>query len=135
VKTVTYSMPRIRELCLLVFFSLALTFSAISMVNASENLPGVKLTRTNAEYICMINNERFKKLQTPVIVDGKTYYGCCKMCETTLKKDPKSRLAIDPVSGKQVDKSAAVIGVASDGRAFYFENEANMNSYTPPAKK
>jgi len=83
----------------------------------------------------MINDQLFKKEQIPVVVDGKTYYGCCQMCKETLRKDPQSRLAIDPVSGKSVDKATAVIGVASDGQAFYFENEAHLTSYTPPVKK
>lgn len=88
----------------------------------------------DAEYVCMINNQRFNKVQIPVEVKGRTYYGCCEMCKGKLGGDPKSRVAVDPVSGKEVDKSRAVIGVNADGAAFYFENAENLKRYKAGAK-
>jgi YHS domain-containing protein len=86
------------------------------------------------KYVCMINNQRFNKVQIPVEVEGRTYYGCCEMCKGRLSGDPKSRVAIDPVSGKEVDKAKAVIGANADGEVFYFENAENLKRYKASPK-
>ena len=39
--------------------------------------------------------------------------------------------AVDPVSGKIVDKATAVIGRTADGRVMYFENTRNLERYAP----
>jgi YHS domain-containing protein len=88
----------------------------------------------DAKYVCMINNQRFSKVQIPVEVEGRTYYGCCEMCKGRLGGDPTSRVAVDPVSGKEVDKAGAVIGADADGAAFYFENAENLKRYKPAPK-
>lgn len=88
----------------------------------------------DAKYVCMINNQRFNKVQIPVEVEGRTYYGCCEMCKGKLGGDPRSRVAVDPVSGKEVDKARAVIGVDADGAAYYFENAENLERYKPAPK-
>jgi YHS domain-containing protein len=79
--------------------------------------------------VCMITNRVFDKDQIPVEVEGKTYYGCCPACKETLTNDASSRSAVDPVSGKTVDKASAVIGVQPDGSVLYFENEASLQQY------
>ena len=84
-----------------------------------------------SKYVCMINNQRFNKVQIPVEVEGRTYYGCCEMCKGKLDGDPKSRVAVDPVSGKEVDKAKAVIGVDVDGAAYYFESAENLKRFKP----
>ena len=81
------------------------------------------------QYVCMINDQSFNKEQIPVEIEGKTYYGCCPMCEGKLKTDPESRTAIDPVSGITVDKASAVIGKQPDGKVFYFESRENMEEF------
>ncbi len=87
------------------------------------------LIRVDSKYVCMINDQHFNKEQIPVNIEGKTYYGCCEMCKTKLKTDPKSRVAVDPVSGKKVDKALSVIGVNPDGRVYYFENEMDLQKF------
>ena len=79
------------------------------------------------ELVCMVNNAYMGKSQIPVKVMDKTYYGCCEMCKNTLAKEAGKRVAVDPVSGKEVDKAKAVIGAQEDGRVFYFESEENLN--------
>jgi YHS domain-containing protein len=88
----------------------------------------------DAKYVCMINNQRFSKVQIPIEVEGRTYYGCCDMCKGKLGGDPTSRVAVDPVSGKEVDKAKAVIGVDADGAAYYFESAENLKRYKAGAK-
>jgi YHS domain-containing protein len=96
--------------------------SAVSPVSAA-------LQRVETQKVCMINNQVFEKDQIPVEVEGRTYYGCCEMCKERLTKDPASRTAVDPVSGKTVDKSEAVIAALPDGRVLYFESEETLAKY------
>ncbi len=93
----------------------------------------VGLKKVETKFVCMINNQVFDKEQIPVEVAGLTYYGCCAMCKERLAKDPESRKAVDPVSGKEVDKAKAIIGADAEGSVQYFENEANLATYN--AKK
>lgn len=87
------------------------------------------LQRVEPKRVCMVNDTAFPKDQIPVVVGGKTYFGCCDMCKDRLGKDTKLRTAVDPVSHKPVDKASAVIGVKPDGKVLYFENEKNFRSF------
>jgi YHS domain-containing protein len=87
------------------------------------------ITRVEPNKVCMVNNQFMDKDQIPVEVEGKTYYGCCNMCKERLTQDAASRSAVDPLSGKTVDKAKAVIGAQVDGSVLYFENEENLASY------
>ena len=62
-------------------------------------------------------------------IEGKTYYGCCKMCINALNSDPQQRFAVDPVSGKEIDKAEAIIGAAPDNSIYYFETEENLEIF------
>ncbi len=97
--------------------------AGISEAQATE------LKRVPTEQVCMVNDAFMGKKQIPIPVQGKTYYGCCKMCISTLTNDAEERQAIDPVNGHTVDKATAVIGALPDGNVFYFENEKNLNAY------
>lgn len=79
--------------------------------------------------VCMVNDMDMGKTQIPVVVEGQTYYGCCAMCKERLAKDAAVRTAIDPISGKSVDKAKAVIGKRPDGSVVYFESERNLRQY------
>ncbi|HUG53009.1 MAG TPA: hypothetical protein VMR21_05390 [Vicinamibacteria bacterium] len=87
---------------------------------------------SDTDKVCMVNDHYMGVAQIPVDVDGKTYYGCCAMCEERLAKDRAVRFAVDPVSGKEVDKAKAVIGQRADGSVLYFESEANRKKYRAP---
>lgn len=79
--------------------------------------------------VCMVNNTVFPKDQIPVEVAGKTYYGCCEMCKGRLASNAGLREAVDPISGKSVDKAKATIGAKPDGGVLYFENEKTFQQY------
>ena len=97
--------------------------------------PQGKLTKVETKNVCMVNEHDMGKPQIPVEVEGKTYYGCCAMCKKTLAENATARVAIDPVSGKQVDKATAVIAAQEDGRVFYFENEASLAKHNAKFEK
>jgi YHS domain-containing protein len=113
--------------------ALSTTLSAAPQ-GQSDQPKGQGLVQVESKYVCMINNQRFNKEQIPVAVGNRTYYGCCEMCKSKLRNDPRSRVAIDPVSKKKVDKAAAIIGVDADGSAYYFENAENLKQFKPGHK-
>lgn len=87
------------------------------------------LRRVETKHVCMINNQDMGRDQIPVEVDKKTYYGCCEGCKKALNEKPETRVAIDPVSGKTVDKATAVIGAKPDGSVLYFESEKTFDEF------
>jgi YHS domain-containing protein len=83
----------------------------------------------------MVNDQVFPRDQIPVLVAGRTYYGCCSMCKERLLKDVETRSAVDPVTGKKIDKATAVIAAREDGTVIYFATEANFTKYLTEIKK
>lgn len=70
------------------------------------------------------------KKQMEVPHGGKMYYGCCEMCVEKIPNDPSVREAVDPFTGKKVDKANAYIVMVSDeGEVAYFENEENYKQF------
>jgi len=108
---------------------LVFAWVALSLVLVSGPAHAEPLERVEAVKVCMVNNTVFPRDQIPVEVDGKTYFGCCEMCKGRLAKDEAIRMAVDPVSGKQVDKATAVIGAGSDGKVMYFESEETFAKF------
>ena len=109
---------------------LAILFVASIAFAATETAaPAGPLTKVEPKTVCMINEHAMGKDQIPVEVEGKTYYGCCDMCKKALATDASKRVAVDPVSQKQVDKATAIIASQEDGKVFYFENDANLAKY------
>jgi YHS domain-containing protein len=109
-------------------------YAGVSMAQNSGSDPAQantpqSLKQVESKYVCMITNQLYDKEQIPVVIGDKTYYGCCQMCEAKLKEDPLSRMATDPVSGKEVDKSTAVIGASLDGHVYYFESVEDLTAY------
>ncbi len=87
------------------------------------------LTQVETKYVCMVNNELFKKVQIPVEFEGRTYYGCCQGCVGTPKTKIEARTAKDPLTHEVVDKSKAVIGALPDGKVLYFANAKNFEEF------
>ena len=118
----------------LLFAAVAISSSPTASAN-SEQTPAVMsrsdsaIKKVDNKLVCMVTDMVFPRVQIPVTVGKKTYYGCCENCKTRLGEDASVREAIDPVTGKKVDKATAVIGALSDGSVRYFENEANLNAF------
>ncbi|TCK85297.1 hypothetical protein [Albibacterium bauzanense] len=76
--------------------------------------------------VCMVNNAYMGVPQLEVSFEGKTYFGCCEMCQERIPKEKEVRTAIDLYSLKAVDKADAYIVLVGDhGEVAYFENEKN----------
>ena len=83
-----------------------------------------------AELVCMVNDAYMGKLQMPVPVNGKIYYGCCQMCVKTLNNNDEARMGIDPFSKQRVDKTEAFIVLMDvEGKVAYFESEDNFKKF------
>ena len=113
----------------------ALLLVSLSALADETAKPSGKLSRVETKMVCMINEHAMGKDQIPVEVEGRTYYGCCEMCKKALAENADKRSAIDPVSGKKIDKATAVIAAQEDGRVFYFENDANLAKYNQQFEK
>lgn len=109
-----------------------------SLIMASRGASAAEsLKIVPSDKVCMVTNMVFPKAQIPVTHNGKTYYGCCENCKKTLAEDPASRTAVDPVSGKSVDKASAVIAARDDGSVVYFESQKTFEAFKrkPKAEK
>lgn len=77
----------------------------------------------------MVNDQFMGRAQIPVVVEGRTYYGCCPACKDKLEKLPEARTAQDPVTGQAVDKANAVIVQDAAGKVLYFSSESTLRRY------
>ena len=104
-----------------------------STISFSTNQPAKVQTLQSvpASKVCMVENRVSGRENIPVEVDGRTYYGCCPVCVGKLSFKRAHRYAIDPVTGKEVDKAKAYIIAREDGTAIYFESEKNTVRYSP----
>jgi YHS domain-containing protein len=87
----------------------------------------------DSEYVCMVNDAVYEKRKIHV----RSREGLLRLLRDVqgTSATDGSCAAIDPVSGKEVDKAKAVIGADSYKRVFYFENEKNFEKFKEAAKK
>ena len=84
---------------------------------------------TDPSQVCMVNDLFMGRAQIPVVVEGRTYYGCCPDCKAKLENQPAVRTAQDPVTGEAVDKAKAVIVQDGSGKVLYFASEDTLRRY------
>ena len=122
----------------LMIISVFLITAGVFVLRAEENKQSTTkkilqtdnaLNEVESKYVCMVTNKLFQKQQIPVIVEGKTYYGCCEMCKGRLANDASSRTSVDPVSGNPVDKAKSIIAATKSGDIYYFENKGNLKVF------
>ena len=122
------SVSKLLRSAVVVAVAMALA-GALSTALRAEDKAAPALRRVEAKHVCMINNQDMGRDQIPVTVDNKTYYGCCEGCKKALNEKPETRVALDPQSGKTVDKATAVIAAKADGSVFYFESEKTFEEF------
>src|SRR6185436_13884172 len=109
------------------------TATAVKIAAPSETSAD-KVVRVEPKNVCMINDRSMAMDQIPVAIEGRTYYGCCPMCKERLEKDASSRFAVDPVTGRKVDKAKAVIGALPGAAVLYFESAETLAQYNAGAR-
>ena len=107
----------------IIVYQLGQTSPALSALPEQTPLPGRE--------VCMVNDTYMGVDQIPVEVAGRMYYGCCEMCVEKLNTLEEVRYAIDPYTGRKVDKSAAfiVLKTPSTGEVLYFESRQTYQQY------
>lgn len=83
----------------------------------------------DANQVCMVNDQFMGRDQILVEFEGRNYYGCCAGCVTRIQTDPSVRSAIDPVTGREVDKATAVMAQDPEGNVQYFESRATFAQF------
>jgi YHS domain-containing protein len=92
-------------------------------------LPAGMARVTDPSQVCMVNDQFMGVAQIPVVVEDRTYYGCCAMCKDKLEKQLELRTARDPVSGAEVDKAKAIIVQDAAGKVLYFASEDTLGKF------
>lgn len=130
------AFPTVPRMCLaLLVPALSLALLACERTpNAVEPRSGQLTLVPDRAQVCMVNNQFMGRAQIPVEVGGRTYFGCCEMCKGRLAREAATRTALDPLSGREVDKATAVIARDPSGAVVYFESEANFSSYVHKAQ-
>lgn len=108
-------------------------FAAIALFAASIAAVEYSPPRTGnvdrKEFVCMMQDMVMLRKGVPLTSDGKKYWGCCEMCKVKIEAEPERYTkAIDPVSGKQVDKATAHI-YALEGLVYYFESKGTRATF------
>ncbi|HEU0031723.1 MAG TPA: hypothetical protein VFQ53_13890 [Kofleriaceae bacterium] len=104
--------------------------SAASQSSESSIVLPAGMSRvSDPSLVCMVNDQFMGRPQIPVPVAGKTYYGCCAMCQARLGNEPATRTAQDPVTGEAVDKASAVIVQDASGKVMYFASEDTLRRF------
>lgn len=106
-----------------------LSTKTISQQTIANNRPQ-KGDNVSNNLVCMVNDAYMGKDQIEVKYEGKTYYGCCEMCEKRIPLEEAVRYAIDPYSLRKVNKADAYIVIINDkDDVAYFENKENFIKY------
>jgi len=87
--------------------------------------------KLKSELVCMVNDTYMGTMQIPILVDNKTYYGCCEMCKDKLRNGDEHRYAQDPLTKEKVDKASAfiVLESAKSERVLYFSSIETFKKY------
>ncbi len=82
-----------------------------------------------ASRVCMTQDDVYPRDLIPVEVNGETYYGCCPGCAAAIQANPDRFVwAVDPVSGRKVNKARALI-YSYRGKAYYFESRETLETF------
>jgi YHS domain-containing protein len=101
---------------------------------AAKNPSGDAVKQVDAKLVCMVEKKLADEPQKPVMIEGRAYYACSDTCAAKLIEDPASRMDVDPVSGKDVDKATATVGVDKAGNVYFFENVENLKQFRAPVE-
>lgn len=104
------------------------TFFSVKQRNAYKSYLGKEIPRNR---VGMLNDQVNNEPCVAYKIDNKIYYVCCLSCGYKLQDKKQLRFAIDPYSGKKVDKSKAFIALKPNAgdSVIYFESEQNLRNF------
>jgi YHS domain-containing protein len=88
----------------------------------AKNPMGDTVKQVNPKFVCSVDKNHSN--EKPV----------SEVCPAKLTEDPKSGSEIDPVSGKEVEKATATVGVDRAGNVYFFENAKNLKQFRVPVE-
>lgn len=125
-----------------VLITIGLVLTAIIIIVYSQML-GDRIDKENAykafigkeipdSMVCMVSGEVKNKAIKPIIVNGKTYWGCCSRCIAKLTNNIGNvQFAMDPLTKKQINKADAIIRLNPkyQKQALFFESNKTYHQY------
>jgi len=105
----------------------------VDELSVRNGSPDAWLSSVETSKVNMVTNRVADKALSAVTVDGHTYYVRNKDYEAALNKNLSLRFTTDPITGKKIDKSDAIILADSKGRVFYFESEKTYRDFVAQA--
>ena len=92
-------------------------------------LRGPTFPPTDVRYLCMVEDKVFADQTLLVRIEGATYYAC-RSDSAQMARNASYRTAVDPLTGRMVDKSKAVLRQdREDNKVYYFENYENAKTF------
>ncbi len=86
------------------------------------------LKKVNPDQVNMVTNRFYGSRQEAISIGGRDYY-ISGAYAFTLRQNPSIRFALDPLTERKVDKSAAMTYADASGRVFYFESEDTFRNF------
>jgi len=87
------------------------------------------LRKVDSTAINMVTNRLLRGERRAVRVDGKDYFVPDADYGYNFRLNLSLRYAVDPLTGRRIDKSAALAYADTKGRVFYFESEQNYRDF------
>lgn len=114
-----------------------LSLFAFQQTAFADNDRFIKVDPGERNKICMVNdfyNPMADFSNFSVIVDGKTYYGCCHGCKKALSASNQYHFAYYTVDNKQIKVNKAAAGcILADkkkhGAAYYFNSDQECSDF------
>jgi len=95
----------------------------------ASNDPGKWLRRVKISSVNMVTNRFCSDEQKVVKIDGRDFYVPSDGYAFTLSQNPSLRYAVDPFTGKKIEKSGALAYVDSKDRVLYFESQESYGDF------
>ncbi|MFQ5353855.1 MAG: hypothetical protein ACE5DR_02810 [Thermodesulfobacteriota bacterium] len=96
---------------------------------ATPEDPAQWLKRVDNNDVNMVTNRLSVKGQKAVHLDGKDYYVPNDEYGLAFSLNPSLRFATDPVTGRKVDKSGALVYADYENKVLYFESEESYQDF------
>lgn len=99
-----------------------------STAASSEN-PGLWLRKVENKTVNMVTNRLGDDGQKVVRLEGRDYYVPDARYALAFNMNPSLRYAVDPVTGKRIDKSGALAYADYQDKVLYFESEESYQDF------